>query len=576
MYLAYPFNTVFNRSDKSEDVPIVTPRRKWWLPPLLGVLALAGLGFAGLKLYRRLEPERLARKAETMIQAGDFRGAILTLSRALQINANSDKATRAMGDLMEHFQMPQAIEWRQRAVDLNPGSLPDALALANLALREGKTGVAQRALDTVPSDGRGNAQWHSRAGLVAIRSGRWQTAREHFTEAARLEPNNDMHRYNLALVRLQSKDADERAAAIEALNQPKAQGRVQVFSQRALIEQLVRDGKVEDALARSTALLQSPDAEIVDHIAQIDLLRKAKREWAPALEKAKAKAIERAPDAGVLIQWLRLHEQAEDALAWSKQFPPALLADRAVQAALGDCLFTLRRWDELKAATVKSNWGPANARRMALLARASSELGDPQGMANAWTEAIKFAKGNRGQLGQLAALASDWGWKLQMRDSLWAAVECPSPDWALRLLHRSYIEDGETALLLRVARRQVALDPTDLRARNNAALFALLLGTDLPRSLTTARELAADAPQDPIIRSTYAFALLVNKRNKEALKEIEKIPNDKLKEPAFALYYGLILAANGNLEPARDFLKLTEKERLLPEESSLRQAVVNH
>lgn len=556
--------------NKPEDSPHETPRRKWWLPPLLGLVAVLALGFAGVKIYRRVEPARLAGKAREMMAAEDFRGAALTLTRALQINANSDAATRAMAELMGRMEMPQEIEWRRRLAELNPGSVPDALAWAKLALREGKPAIADRALGTVPEDQRANADWQAAAGLSAIRAGRWKEAREHFQEAARLDPKSDLHRYNLALAQIQSADAKERAAAFEVLSRMNTQGRVNVFAQRATIAQLVRDGKDDEALAKSTALAASKEAEFTDHLTHAELLAKLERpEAAQALAAAKTAAAKRGVDAGAVINWLRLRGRAEEGLAWAQTLAPDVAEDRAVLAATGDCLFALQRWPELLKAAASADWGGGNIRRLALIARAQWEVGDRSEANTTWTRALQFAKASRGELARLAALAEEWGWKLQMREALWIAADNAGPEWALRTLHQDYAKDGDTAGLLRVAKKQLAIDPNDRRARNNAIQCSLLLGLDLPQSLDLARQLASEAPDDPVIASTYAYALLANGQPDESLAALEKLTPAQRQQPAVALYYGLALHLTGEPERARAMFAVAEKAALLPEEKSL-------
>ena len=563
--------TVLFSKEKSKDRN-KPRRRKWWVLPAVVVVALIACGFTSVKLYRHFEPKRLTHRAKEMIQAGDFHGAALTLTRAIQINANSYVATRVMADLMEKMRMPQAIEWRRRTAELNPTELTDVLSWADLALREGQTAVATEALKTVPVEKRGNAGWHSRAGLAAIRSGHWKIAGEHFREATRLEPENDLHRYNSALVQIQSSDPKERAAALAVLDKPELQGRVRVFSKRAIVAQLNREGQTADALEHSTALLATKDAELADYLAHLDLLQKLNQDCSGPLAAAKEKASQHALEAIALIQWFRLRGKAEDALTWMEELPEPIIGDPAVQAAHGDCLFALRLWNELKACALDANWGSANVRRLALLAYASAQLGDQNSASSLWASAVRQAGTHRTQLSQLAALAANWGWKLELRQALWAAAESPNPAWALKVLHGSYMADGDTANVLRVAQRQVGNDPTDLKALNNVVHCELLLQTDLERTMKKAQDLAVKVPDDPIIRSTYAFALLANGRSAEALSEMGRIPKEKLAEPSLAFYCALIEAANGNADRARDLFQLSETTRFLPEEKALRTA----
>ncbi|MEO7318454.1 MAG: hypothetical protein ABIZ56_05650, partial [Chthoniobacteraceae bacterium] len=109
----------------------------------------------------------------------------------------------------------------------------------------------------------------------------------------------------------------------------------------------------------------------------------------------------------------------------------------------------------------------------------------------------------------------------------------------------------------------------DLRARNNVAQCSLLLDMYGSQSLAIARQLAKESPKDNVILSTFAYALLVNQRTEDALREIEKIPLEQLRQSSLALYYGLILQASGNLDKAREFLILPDRKSLLPEENRL-------
>jgi tetratricopeptide (TPR) repeat protein len=562
--------TVLFSKEKSKDQDEL-PRRKWWLLPAVVLVALIACGFASLKLYRHFEPQRLARRAKEMMQAGDFRGAALTLRRAIQINAGSYDATRLMADLMESMHASQAIVWRRRTAALNPTALTDAFSWADLALREGQNDVANEALETVPVEKR-NAGWHSRAGLAAIRSGHWKAAGERFREAARLEPENELHQYNLALVQIQSNDPKERETGFAALDRPDLQGRIRVVSQRTIVAELNRQGRTADALEHSTALVAMEDAELPDHLAHLDLLLKLKQDYSGSLAAAKDKAIQHPSDTAVLIQWFRLRGRAEDALAWVKEVPEAIAADSAVQAARGDCLLAVGNWDELKASAIDADWASANVHRLALLAYASAQLGDHNSASSLWESAVRQAGTKRGELSQLAVLADNWGWKAELRQALWAAAESPGPAWALKILHGSYMADGDTANVLRVAQRQFGIDPTDLKALNNIVHCELLLQTDLDLTMKKAQDLAARAPDDPIIRSTYAFALLANGWIEEALAQIGSIPKERLKEPSLAFYHALIEAANGHADRARELFQASEKATLLPEEKALRIA----
>jgi tetratricopeptide (TPR) repeat protein len=243
-----------SQQKKPEDLPDELPRRKWWLPLIIGLVLIAGAIYAGRKLYGRIEPERLARRAQALIEKKDYRGALITLSRALQINNNSESATRAMTDLMEKLEAPQTSEWHRRLSELNASGNADAMNWAQHALKSQNPEAAARALAQVAPGDRAKPEFQSFSGLAAMQTGNVKAAREFFLEAARQDPKNEVIRYNLALVQLQSKDAGERTVGVAALNDLAKSGRAQLFALRTLISLSAREGRAEEALDFSNQL----------------------------------------------------------------------------------------------------------------------------------------------------------------------------------------------------------------------------------------------------------------------------------------------------------------------------------
>jgi hypothetical protein len=69
---------------------------------------------------------------------------------------------------------------------------------------------------------------------------------------------------------------------------------------------------------------------------------------------------------------------------------------------------------------------------------------------------------------------------------------------------------------------------------------------------------------------TYAFLLYQQGQNAEALRLFDRFSDEELKEGRLPLVYGLIAAANGKPEVAKQFFGLAEKNpNLLPEEKNL-------
>jgi tetratricopeptide (TPR) repeat protein len=561
---------MMSQSKKPEDLPDELPRRKWWLPLLIGLVLLVGAIYAGRKLYGRLEPERLARRAQQLIDKKDYRGALITLSRALQINNNSESATRAMIDLMEKLEAPQTIEWHRRLSELNSGASSDAMYWAEYALRQGKTESASQALAQVTPDLRGQPEFQTMSGLAAIQTGNVKAARDFFLEAARLDPKDEVIRYNLALVQIQSKDADERSTGLNTLKDLSKSGRARSFALRTLVLRTTREGRIEESLGYSNQLVSLPEARYKDHLGNAELLRHLKRpDWTSSLEKAKLAAEDSPSDAAGIVNWYRLNRQPEEGLKWSEKLDPAVTDSPLVRSARAECLTLLKQWDRLLRLTKSESWGPQEFRRLAFLARAQSETGDNLASNGSWTNAIRACMGDRARFIHLVGMAKDWAWESQAREALWVAVDAPSPDWALQALYHSYATEKNTVEMLRVARRMVAFRASDLKAKNNVALFSLLLQQDAYDAMVNAQDLVKAQPEDPVFRSTLAFALLANGMPEEGLEAMEQLNPDQRADPGYALYFAMVYQANGDVAKAREFLAKVDRKGLLPEESAL-------
>ena len=117
--------------------------------------------------------------------------------------------------------------------------------------------------------------------------------------------------------------------------------------------------------------------------------------------------------------------------------------------------------------------------------------------------------------------------------------------------------------------QQVKRATSDLDARNNLAMTALLLDAKELNPNVLAYEVYQKAPTNAAFASTYAFSLHLQKKDAEALKVIERLKPEELQNPSNAGYYGLILKATGNVAKAKTYLELASKARLLPEEKKL-------
>jgi Flp pilus assembly protein TadD len=111
--------------------------------------------------------------------------------------------------------------------------------------------------------------------------------------------------------------------------------------------------------------------------------------------------------------------------------------------------------------------------------------------------------------------------------------------------------------------------PDDATIANNFAQVSLLLDADPERARKIAAELVGKQASNPNYVSTYAFALYKHGDVAEALQAFGRLTEEQLQVPAIAGYYGIILAAAGEKEKARQYLERGAKAFLLPEERAL-------
>jgi predicted Zn-dependent protease len=140
---------------------------------------------------------------------------------------------------------------------------------------------------------------------------------------------------------------------------------------------------------------------------------------------------------------------------------------------------------------------------------------------------------------------------------------------ALQTLYQHYAKQGDTTGLYRTLLRLVEALPQDLALQNNLAQISLLIGADVERARKMAAETRSKEPLNGAYVATYAFSLYTSGDVKDALQTMDQLTPDQLRDPPVAVYYGVILAAAGQKEKAREYLQRAGEATLLPEEKTL-------
>jgi hypothetical protein len=320
----------------------------------------------------------------------------------------------------------------------------------------------------------------------------------------------------------------------------------------------------------TTALLRERNCNFADYLLHLE----ATNVSADALARCEAAAAATAEQAAQLITWLNRHDRAARAFTWGSGLAPAIRETQPVPLALAESLSCAREWQRLDEFVHGKNWQTAEPLRVAIESHSVRHLPNSAGSgaeAEAlWRNALRAAQSHVEQLIAIAQLADGWGYKAEAQEAWWTIANGSSAHAkeALLALNRLYESSRDSRGLLRVAKRAVELNPDDLVAANNCASLGLLLNSDAA-ARRLAEKLHNEHPTNAAIAATYAFALHTAGKTADALRVIERLKEQQLLQPAFAAYYVVMLAANGNVERARTFLPAAERANLLPEEQTL-------
>jgi hypothetical protein len=229
---------------------------------------------------------------------------------------------------------------------------------------------------------------------------------------------------------------------------------------------------------------------------------------------------------------------------------------------------SMHDWSGLETFLAKCHWDDGEFLRRAMLIRCKRELAEP--WKKEWKELEIEVDAHPPDGFLLAQLVIGWNWRDETINLLWEAATKPiTAPKALQSLWDLYSRTNETRKLLRVARAQSDLEPANPTKKNNDAFLSLLLNGASERSELLAREASAANPNVPEWAATYAYALHLAGKESEAKKVMEKLPSEALGRSGIALYFAIILAANGDDAKAKESLSKLNPNGMLPEEQKL-------
>lgn len=539
---------------------------------LLGLVLIVIFIYGGLHLFHLWQEQHLIRNAAAYLKGGDVKAATLSARRALQMNSANIVAIRVMAQVADRAGDRAALEWWRKAVDLQPHNTEDALALIRSALRFNDLATAEKALQGLDDTAKQTASFHAASGRLAEMKKNPAEAEDHWAKASKIAPDNTSYQFQFALIQLGTNDQAKREAGRTVLERLRTDPKQRAAATRTLIvDKMGNDAEIHRVHELARDLQSYPEAQFSDRLLYLEILRRLHDPgFSDYLSRLEQDVVSHPADLTSLFAWMSGNETAADAISFAKTLPPESTSNWPVVAELAAAYSKVSDWPGLESFASSTNWASFNFLRHAYLSKALRGQNKKLAAEQEWATAKKDASAQPQSLLILARTTSSWGWEAETLDLLWVLAKSEDTKLeSLQILYQHYTKSGDTFGLYRTLRRLVEALPNDLKLQNNLAQVSLLLGTDSERARKVAAEINGKQPLNGAFVSTYAFSLYSSGDVRGALHAMDKLSEDQLHEPSVAAYYGIVLAAAGQKEKAREYLRRAAEIDLLPEEKAL-------
>lgn len=523
--------------------------------------------------YHRYKENRALNRARTLLAAGNIRDAAFNLRQALTLNPTNLEAVTLMANVFTETRSPAAIAWRQRAMQLSP-TVENTLLFGSTALQFERPPypITAQALEEVKFAAPTNVTWHLLASQLALRRGQTMEAAAQIEAASKLEPTNRLHQMNLAVLNLQSTNVDKANAAREQLAALTSDPVLAQHATRSLIADSVMRKQYPAAKELSARLLARPEAQFPDRIQHLTILTELNSpEAGPWLGTLKTEASTNVLSAAVLVDWMNSHQQAKQARQWITSLPATMRSTFPIPLVITAGYVGTNDWRGLETWLTTERWNDEEYLRFAWLTRALREQSNRSEMADIyWRRAVSAAEPKTEALVALAQLTASWNWDEQSEDLLRMVTKRdPSQEWAWDALRQRRQAAGDTAGLQQIYSTLYARNTNSVIVKNNLAMLDLLMNQNTNRAFLFAKEVYLSHTNIPEFVSTEAFALYRQNRSHDALQLMQSLPDQTLLRPDIALYYSIMLAANGQKDSAAPYQAAAIQSPMLPEEKRL-------
>ena len=509
--------------------------------------------------------------------------AVLAALRALQFNDHNRRAQEILAELAGKSSAASELKWRRQILQQNPAD-PNAIAtLCVAAVRTGEIGEATEALGKWPG-GKHDIGFCRAAAAIALANNNFREALDLYQEAIQFPQAKPSDQLLFARLAAFSTNPTERTEGLTVLESLKSNPEVGPEARRGLILSAMGRKEFETAKSQLDGWL-SGGLTGTNLLLGLDVYSQTDQKRFNELVKQGFSTFKQdGKVCGQIIEWLNQHGESDLAVEYSKAVDPEARNDAFFKFSYGDALDQIGGWRELYDLTVGGwgaeyySWGNADCFRAALRTRAKQKLSyaDPDDVEMAWKECLSRAGQNPPALWALVTFARRWSWEPQKEETLWAIARCPQGnERAIEDLEALYEGRRDSSGLFRVAQRTLELKPDDQQASGRYAMLGLLLGINTDTFAEFARKNCEDSSnQTPEMVAAYAYSLLLKGKKEHAARVLQTLNETDLESQA--LFAGLVNAANGNHDAARNYFQIAAAQSdLLPEEQALLRRAVD-
>ena len=508
--------------------------------------------------------------------------AILAVRRALQLNDHNRRAEEFMAEVAGKNSPEIELAWRRKILQQNPADPDVVAAFCVAAARADEVGEATQALQSWP-EGKHDIRFCRAAASIELAKKKYSEALDLYEEALQFPQRKPSDQLLFARLAAFSTNPAEMTQGLTVLEGLESNPEVGPEARRVLILSAMERKEFQTAKSQLESWLSGGlnNANLLlglDVYSQIDQKR-----FSELVKQGFSTFRQDGEVCGRIVERLNQYAESDLAVEYSKAIDPEARTNIFFKFAYGDALDRIGQWRELCDFTVGGwgeehyNWGDIDCFRVALRTRAKQKLSriDPTEVEKLWQESLSLAGQNQLVLWTLVGFARRWSWEAQKEETLWAIARCPHGDEkAIEDLEALYQGRNDSSGLFRVAQRTLELKPDDQQASGRYALLGLLLGNNTETFAEFARKNCTDGSnRTPEMTAAYAYSLLLKGKKEDAATVLHTLNETDLQSQA--LFAGLVSAANGNHDAARNYFKMAAaKSDLLPEEETiLHQAI---